>query len=152
MKKTILIATLLAGVVMSAAAVQAQDASEPRERPAFSMLDADGDGNLTLAEMQAQRDARFGTADANGDGGLSAEELIAVASERQADRITRMLERFDANEDGLLQEAEMPQRGGDRAERMFERVDADGDGMITEAEFDAAKDRMGDRKGSRDRG
>ena len=152
MKTKVMMMAILAGVVMSAAAVQAQEGAAPRERPAFSTLDADGDGNLTLAEMQAQREARFGDTDTNGDGGLSAEELIAAANARQADRVTRMLERFDENEDGMLQQSELPQRDGDRAERMFERVDADGDGAITEAEFDAAKDRMGGRKGPRNRG
>lgn len=151
MKTKILMTAILASVVMTAAAAQEQ-APQRHERPAFSTLDTDGDGNVTLEEMQARGEARFAEVDTDGDGGLSEAELIASANDRAADRVTRMLEQHDANEDGILQQSEMPKRGGDRAERMFERVDADSDGAITEAEFEAAKDRMGGRKGNRDRG
>lgn len=148
MKKTILLTVLLSAVVMSSAAHAQQG---PRERPDFGTLDLNGDGRLTLEEMQAQGEARFAAADTNGDGGLSTEELAAAADARRADRIVAMMERFDENGDGILQQSEMPQRG-DRADRMFERVDTDGDGAITEVEFEAAKDRAGGRKGPRDRG
>lgn len=147
MKTKILISAILASVVMTAAA--AQDAPA---RPDFNALDADGDGGVTLAEIEAQGAARFATSDANGDGALSADELIAASNGRAADRVTQMVERFDANGDGLLQEAEMPQRDGDRAARMFEHVDADSDGIITQAEFDAVEGRMGDRNRQGDRG
>jgi Ca2+-binding EF-hand superfamily protein len=153
MKMKILMTAVLASVVMTAAAVQAQEQGQDRpERPAFSTLDTNGDGGLTLEEMQAHGEARFAQADANGDGGLSREELIVAADARAADRVTQMFARHDANEDGVLQQSEMPKNGGDRAERMFDRADADEDGTITEAEFEAAKDRMGGRKGQRDRG
>lgn len=147
MKTKILISAILTSVVMTAAAAQNAPA-----RPDFSVLDADGDGGVTLAEIEAQAASRFATSDANGDGGLSAEELIAASNGRAADRVTQMMERFDANGDGLLQQSEMPQRGGDRAAKMFERVDADSDGIITQAEFDAVQGRMGDRDRQGDRG
>ncbi|MDX8351008.1 EF-hand domain-containing protein [Cognatiyoonia sp. IB215182] len=149
MKKTILLTAMISAVVMSSAAAQAQDG--PRERPDFQTLDLNNDGSLTLEEMQAQGAARFAAADTNGDGGLSAEEMTAAADARQAERIGRMMDRFDANDDGLLQQGELPQRG-DRAGRMFERIDADGDGAISQAEFDAAQERAGGHKGQRDRG
>jgi len=147
MKTKILITAILASIVVTAAAAQ-----NAAGRPDFSNLDADGDGGVTLAEMQAHRADRFASTDSNSDGGLSADELIAAANSRAADRAAQMLDRFDANDDGLLQQAELPQRGGDRAERMFVRIDADGDGSITQAEFDAMKDRMGERVRQGDRG
>jgi len=149
MKKTILLTAILSAVVMSSAAAQAQDG--PRERPDFQTLDLNSDGSLTLEEMQAQGEARFVAADTDGDGALSVEEMTAAADARQAERIARLMDRFDANDDGLLQQDELPQRG-DRAGRVFERIDADGDGEISQAEFDAAQERAGGRKGQRDRG
>ncbi|MEL6683031.1 MAG: calcium-binding protein [Pseudomonadota bacterium] len=149
MKKTIFLTAILSAVVLSSATVHAQQT--PRERPDFSTLDLNGDGQLTQEELQARSDSRFSDADANGDGGLSVEELTAAADARRADRISRMMERFDENGDGILQRSELPERG-DRAERMFERADENGDGTISQAEFEAAQDRLGGRKGQRDRG
>ena len=151
MKTRILMAALLSGLVVVAGAAQADN---HRERPDFATLDANGDGVVTLEELQARGEARFAEMDTNGDGALSAEELTAAADARAADRVTRMIERFDENGDGLLQQAELPERGGDRAERMFERVDADEDGAISEEEFEAVKERFGERRGPgpRDRG
>ena len=60
MKKTILMAALLSGVVMTAAAAQG---AEDRGRPDFATLDLNGDGGVTLEEMQAQAAARFADAD-----------------------------------------------------------------------------------------
>lgn len=152
MKTKILMAAVLASIVATAGAAQAQD--EPRERPDFATLDLNGDGSLSLEELQAQGEARFANVDTNGDGAISAEELIAAANGRAEDRAARMIERLDENGDGVLQQDEMPTRGADRAERMFERVDADDDGAISQEEFDTAKERRGGRRdhGKRDRG
>ena len=149
MKRQILMAALLSGLVVAAGAASAD--GHRGERPDFATLDLNGDGMLSLEELQNQGEARFAAADTNGDGGLSAEELIAAAGARAAERAEQMIERHDENGDGVLQIDEMP-RPGDRADRMFDRVDADEDGLISEAEFEAAKDRMGERRGGRDHG
>ncbi len=148
MKKTIFVIAMIPGLVMMAGAAQAQG---PRDRPDFATLDLNGDGVVTQEEIAARGEARFAAADSNGDGALSAEELAAAASANAADRVAQMLDRLDANEDGVLQQSEMQPRGGDRGARMFERLDADGDGAVSEAEFDDAKDRHRGR-GPRDRG
>ncbi len=146
MKHNILMAVLLSGLVVAAGAASA---NERGERPDFATLDLNGDGALTLEELQAQAEARFASIDTDSDGGLSAEELIAAAEGRAADRAAKMIERLDENGDGILQQDEMPRRGGDRADRMFERVDADEDGVISQEEFDSAKERANERRGER---
>ena len=141
MKKTILMAALLSGVVMAAGAVSAQP--DQRERPDFATLDTNGDGALTLEELQARGEARFAQADTDGDGALSAEELTAQANAQTEDRVARMIERMDENGDGALQADEMKPRGGGRnMDRMFDHMDADEDGVLSAEEFAAAQEKM----------
>ncbi len=114
------------------------------ERATFEQLDADGSGEVTQAEMEAAKAARFATVDTNGDGVLSAEELAAQASAQVAERTAKMIERFDADGDGALSQEEMPKprRGGDSA-KMFERLDADGSGGISKEEFEDGRKHAG---------
>jgi len=152
MKTTVLMAGIAAALVMTAADAEAKP---NRDRPDFATLDANGDGQITAEELQAQGAARFAAADTDGNGSLSLEELTAAAAERRENRAGRMLERLDTNEDGELSQEELAAaRGGDRAERMIERADADGNGSISQEEFEEAKDRgRGGRDGGkRDRG
>ena len=144
MKTTLLMAGIAAGFTLIAADASAQ------ERPDFATLDANGDGMLSLEEMQAAGDAHFASADTDGDGLLSEAELTAAASERAADRVARMLERLDTNEDGGLSQAEIEvvrRGGGEISERMFNRIDADENGSISEEEFEEVRERMGERRG-----
>jgi Ca2+-binding EF-hand superfamily protein len=132
----------------------------------FGALDTNGDGGLTLEEMQAAAAARFAAADTDGDGGLSAAEMLAQReadnTERAERRAARMIERLDENEDGLVQIEELAEARRP-LDRMFERVDTDEDGVISQAEFDDAREHMGERRhghggdrrhghGDRDRG
>lgn len=111
----------------------------------FEQLDADGSGEVTQAEMEAAKAARFASADADGDGVLSAAELAAQASSGIAERTAKMIERFDEDGDGPLSQEEMPQprRGG--LGKMFERLDADGSGGISEEEFEEGRKHAGMR-------
>lgn len=172
MKTSVLMAALLAG--MTATAVAADDDGRRGHggkgmmgpmiigsglTMEFSTLDADGNGELTLEELQAAPAAKFAATDTNGDGALDADELKAEAmasAEARIDQgIARMIERFDENGDGKLQADEMPEPGKGRrnpAERLFKHMDADGDGVVTEEEFEAAKAKLADRGGKRGRG
>lgn len=98
-------------------------------------LDTNGDGVITLSDMQAQRAAMFDRMDADKDGMLTPEERAAAKSERQQQA-----------------RADRPERGGARAtetisradfiadaERQFARLDADGDGTLTRAEMQAGR-------------
>ncbi len=152
MKTTVLIAALMAGL-----SVQAAQAEGARHGASFEAMDTDGNGEVTLAEIEAAQAARFAAADTNGDGGISAEEMLAArelrANERATHRAERRIARLDTNGDGLLQPEEMQDRRSP-VERMFDRVDANEDGVISAEEFEAMQDRRGGghRNGSRDRG
>jgi len=139
MKKQILIATLL---TLSTAAAGTLAVARPgfgpeRERPTFEQLDADGDGVLSQAELDAIGQTRFDAADSNGDGVLSAEEMAARAQERIAKRTDAVIERFDTNGDGVLSVEEMPRGRGQQ--KLLEKADTDGDGSISKAEYDTAQ-------------
>lgn len=145
MKTTYWIAGLLvvglgAGVVGMAKAHQGGHQNGPG-RISFEMLDTDGDGKLTEAEMKAQKSVQFNKTDANGDGLLSTDEILARGKdrigERMAERIGHMIERRDANGDGMLSLGEMENMP--RGEHLFKRLDTDGDGAISAEEFAARK-------------
>jgi hypothetical protein len=115
----------------------------------FDALDADKDGKVTEAEIEAARTARVTTADANKDGLMSAEELAAMQLAEMTARANamaaEMITRMDSDGDGLLSVAEMA--AGPGPARFFDRVDTDGDGAISRAEADAAAEMMADRRG-----
>jgi len=100
----------------------------------FDRIDADGDGAITRAELEAAPAARFAAADANGDGRATVDEIAAMLRADADARAARMLATRDADGDGALSADEMAPRRADRADRMFSRMDADGDGRVTRAE------------------
>lgn len=120
------------------------------QRPSFEMLDADNDGNLTVAEFRARAMERFAEHDLDGDGLLTADEMTqaaaARASERAASMIARMIENRDADGDGALSAEEM---AGNKGAKIFGKMDADGNGVISAEEFEQAQNLgpRGNRKG-----
>ena len=115
----------------------------------FAATDANGDGKVTQAEIQARRQAEIAAMDADADGLISQAELATFIG----DRMQKMAERIaaeristqDSDSDGKLSAGEMqiPSMPG----RMFERLDSDGDGALSEAEIDAMRKRMAERGG-----
>jgi Ca2+-binding EF-hand superfamily protein len=116
----------------------------------FDTIDADKDGKLTEAEIEAHRAAEFTAADTNADGMLNAEELtaqhMARMSQMAADHTTQMIERTDDNGDGNLSAEEMTQTV---QERRFAQLDQDEDGAISKAEAEDAGDRFMERRKKR---
>ncbi|SOH92324.1 EF hand [Monaibacterium marinum] len=145
-KKTIG-ATVLLALLAGTTAVSAQDRGRGFD---FSAVDTNGDGEITAPELDAHRAAQFARIDTDGNGSVDASELQAAGEAREQarrdNRAAEMLERADANDDGVLSQEELqsPRRGGD----MFERLDADGNGSISAEELEEAGDhrRGGDRK------
>ncbi|MDC0657979.1 calcium-binding protein [Leisingera sp. SS27] len=136
MKHVKFIALIVAAAGMTAgSAALAKGFGHYGPKMSFEEIDADGNGEVTKAEIQAMKDAHFAKADSNGDGKLSLEEMQARANDRAA----HMLERFDKDGDGALSMDEMPQPR--RAGRMFDRMDADGSGGISKEEFEEARAR-----------
>ncbi len=156
---------LAAALVMGGAAAYAggkmgHGMHGPRAMMNFEEIDANSDGKITKEEIAAMGQAQFAKADTDGDGFLSLEEMNArgleMAKARIEARSARMLERMDTDKDGKLSQDEM-QAMKDKAprgkmmERMFDRVDADEDGTISQEEFDTAQARMQERmKGYKD--
>lgn len=111
----------------------------------FEELDADGNGEISKAELAAQKAARFKAADTDGDGKLTAEEMQAMAQQRMAKRTQKMINRFDQDGDGALSESELP--SGGRHGDMFSKMDTDSSGGISQEEFaQGAKHRGGQHR------
>ena len=97
----------------------------------FEQMDANGDGALTQAEVDAFRAQRASAMDANGDGVVSFEEAKAAREAKREERARARFNRQDANGDGVVTVDEI----GGRAAKMFERLDANGDGVVTRDEL-----------------
>ena len=96
-------------------------------RDVFEQVDADGDGRVTRAEIDAWRTAQVARADTGGDGALSLEEFDALYRQFTRTRMVRAFQRIDRDGDGLIDASEIERR----LERMIERMDRDGDGVLT---------------------
>ena len=143
MKRTSLIsAVALIAVVGSSVASFAEGEKDMGRRggkmPAFEMFDTDGDGQVTQAEMDAHKAARFAESDTEGNGALSAEEMADAArgkkADRQEKRIEKMISRMDTDGDGEVSAAEMDAMA---KKSPFERLDTNGDGVLSADEFAA---------------
>lgn len=81
-----------------------------------------------------------------GRGGMTAEEREARHEEMRAlreERRQELLDRFDADKDGQLSEAERLAMHQERVAGMVSHLDADGDGKLSEAELAARPGRRG---------
>ena len=96
-------------------------------RQVFDAADADGDGTVTAAEIDAYRTAQIGAVDASGDGSLSIEEFDELYRSLTRTRMVDIFQDLDADGDGQITPAEIDTRMA----RLIERLDRDGDGSIT---------------------
>lgn len=145
---------VLAGTVIALGTGAAMAQGPARgERMDFETLDVDGSGEITLEDMAALRDNRFGELDSDGDGAVSEAEYVAAAAARAEERAAEQFARLDADGDGSLSRDVLESRSrGQMGERMLSRLDTDESGGISAEEFEAAKDRMANHKNRQDRG
>ena len=99
------------------------------------LLDTDGDGKVSLAEIAAEQSRLLGAADVDGDGKLSVAEFRRRGHLFQSLRATTLFDLLDANGDGELSIEEI----SEPSKRWFLRYDADGDGKLEEQELPGKK-------------
>ena len=151
MKQPIFICSLTTVLL---APVAAADPGDRRHDRMLNRMDVNDDGLITLDEFRGpgRRGAGLpGHADADGDGNITIDELNLHLDEREAKQTERMAEararateHFATNDndgDGMVTPDEA--RAGS-----FSRLDSNGDGALTPDEMRAAK---GHRKGFRNR-
>lgn len=92
----------------------------------MAMVDSDGDGKITRAEADAFRDSQMAKFDTDGDGSLNADEYIAMREDFRRQMMQARFKSQDENGDGKLSKEEL----GDRVDRMFEWMDRNDDGVI----------------------
>lgn len=145
--RTLLTLTAVSVAILATASFAQQ---EPRGMMfPFEAADADKDGKVTEAELDALRAAEAKAMDSNGDGKLTVEELTAAHLARMTARATEMatrrVEAQDTDGDMALSAAELASRP--MPAMLFGRADADNDGAVTEAELEAMHAEMGERHG-----
>jgi Ca2+-binding EF-hand superfamily protein len=106
------------------------------DRMMLRSMDADEDGTVTRAEIDAAQSARTGEIDADKDGTITAEELVAYHEKLRVQRMADQLKAMDANGDGKVSVDEYEAAQTWR----LARLDRDGDGEI---EVDEMKHRGG---------
>lgn len=114
----------------------------------FDKLDANSDGSVTRAEINAQAAERFARIDANRDGFVTQAEMTAHHETMRAQMATKMKERADQGGDRAEKRAERMEKRADRMEKRgnpFAKRDANSDGRISLAEFQAGGARMIER-------
>ncbi len=112
----------------------------------FKAIDADSDGKLTKAEVDAARGkpTLLLLADADKDGAVTKQELAKAFASRSGQVSDRVFEALDADKDGKISAAEWQASG----ERRFARLDRNKDGAVTADELGR---RGGEDRRQRDR-
>lgn len=117
----------------------------------FAVVDADKDGQITQAEMDAFQAARATEVDTDKDGFISAEEMTAQMVARMQERIEKMARHAiveqDEDGDGKVSLAEMD--AGRGFDKLMTRADANGDGALSQEEVAKMHAQMQERHGGK---
>jgi Ca2+-binding EF-hand superfamily protein len=128
--RTILIACLAALAGAGTAMAASSEPNMPTGERAFNFLDSNKDGKLTLDEIKPKAEKRVLRLDADSDGAVTAAEVDAYLAKGIERRKTRLMSRLDGDKDGKITEAEI----SGFIEALFNGVDSDHDGTVTLAE------------------
>jgi Ca2+-binding EF-hand superfamily protein len=143
--------------------------SEQKSATLFQRLDANSDGFITLDEIPQEKQRLLQrlvrSADADKDGKLNADEFSAGLKGSQLAKLAiqpvdgsrgpegrtdgfevgALFNRWDANGDGKITAAEVPDERREGFSRLLERADSDSDGALSRGEFDKVRDLVGAR-------
>ena len=108
------------------------------------LFDLNGDGKVTLEEINTDQARIFTALDVNDDKSMSVDEIRRRGRSLQIFRTTTLFDLLDANGDGKLSVAEVQAP----SKRWFKRYDANGDGVMEASEL-PADHRHGGRRGGR---
>ncbi len=115
----------------------------------FDKLDANSDGSITRAEVDAQAAERFAKVDADRDGFLTQAEMSAHHDAMRAQWAAKMKDRADKGGERAERRMERLEKRAERMEKRgggpFAKRDANGDGRISLAEFQAGGAKMIER-------
>jgi Ca2+-binding EF-hand superfamily protein len=132
--------TVIAGLALASPALAQQGGQIER----LLQSDANGDGAISRAEAQDMRAGVFDRLDANSDGHISADERPAQGQQGQGMRGGDMLARADSNSDGRISRSEYLSQ----PQRAFDRFDANENDLLEPSEIErlrAALARFGNR-------
>lgn len=124
---------LLFGLWSAAASAQANGVEKW-----FQALDTDGNGQVSKADLIAQKSKQFARMDQNGDGRLTATEIARIKSflsrraPDRADAFERSISGLDQNSDGVVSRNEYL-----AVSSIFSRADQNGDDIVSQAEVTA---------------
>ncbi len=109
------------------------------------LYDINGDGKVTVAEINDDQSRIFAAMDVDNDSSLSTDEMKRRGRSLQAYRTTTLFDLMDANGDGKLslKEVQAPTR------RWFKRYDVNNDGAMEASEVPARHGRRGRGRGRR---
>lgn len=110
----------------------------------WDKLDKDGDGKIAVSEIDQKHRDFIARADADKDGFITEAEMEAMRDARKAEWKAK---RFpDANKDGVVDRNEFETAARDR----FAELDANKDGRLSEEEMEAGHHRGHHRRGGPD--
>lgn len=114
-------------------------------RAMFNKLDTDGDGQISIAEATRNAAERTRAIDANGDGVITVQEVQAHREKLRAERAAARFAKLDSNGDGVVSAAEFTEA----QTRKLKALDANGDGVVSAEEARSKRGGHGKRRGER---
>lgn len=105
------------------------------------LFDLNGDGKISIAEINTDQARIFTALDINDDKSMSVDEIRRRGRSLQIFRTTTLFDLLDANGDGKLSVTEVQAP----SQRWFKRYDANGDGVMEASEIPSGHHHRGGR-------